>query len=224
MRQSINAKPFSQILAEPVPLEGRWAALAPGRVVARPAVRRVGEAKLSTAAVRVLAGLAEGTSVVRSPARADTALVVDVPNQGGTDSFLFRTRSKQLYGTPKIAQSPDAAALFAAYLLLGRVPDFSAAYLELLKGLETNLPQVELDGLMASAADELVLACDIDLGLDDQPVETVWFYFVSPTGDAVSEFTEAGLILTPLLREPDTLSDYLAGVAGEFDQIKLPRL
>jgi hypothetical protein len=198
--------------------------LAPDSAVTRPAGRRVGEAKLSTAAVRVLAGLVEGTSVVRYLARADAALVADIPNQAETDSFIFRTRSNQVYGTPKIAQSPDVAALFAAYLLLQRVPDFSAAYLDLLKGLETNLPQVELDGLMASAADELVFACDVELGLEDRPAEIVWFYFVSPTDDAVSEFTEVGLILTPLLREPNTLSDYLTGVAGEFDQIKLPRL
>jgi hypothetical protein len=231
MRQNISSKPFSAILSRPRPLTGRWSGLVDGAEVIVPAKRRTGEAKLHAALVRTIAGLLEGTSTARYVARHDPAIVVDIANGDQVDSFLYRTRSNQVYATSAMPQSPDAAALFAVRLLVYPKTDFAYAYVSLLTALESDgWSQSELDGLMASAADELAYACVTDLSLDETPSssDTVWFYAIGPTSrDMVGEFDEPGVALSPLLRDPAALSNYLyldqlpAGLEG-FKWPKLP--
>ena len=227
MKQCINPKPFSQILAQPVPLDEPWSGLVHGVTVAVPAARRTGEAKLSSAAVRVIAGLLEGTSAARYVARSDPALVVDVTGPAGIDSFVYRSRSNQVYGTPTLAQHPDSASLFATFLLLSRAPDFSAAYGRLSSAFEVDAPQAELNALMATTADELVYACTTDFDLDELMGDTVWFYAIGPSSrEMLEELDEAGLDLSPLLQDPDMLSSYLyfPNTPTPFDGLKLPAL
>jgi hypothetical protein len=228
MKQSIFAKPFSQILDRPFPLAGRWSGLIEGAEVIVPASRRTGPGKLRISLVRSIAGLLEGTSTARIVARNDPAIVADVANGDQVDSFVYRTRSCQVYGTPAIAQSPDAAALFAVRLLVQPKTDFAYAYLALLAALESgDWTQSDLDGLMASAADELAYACTADLGLDEDPGNTVWFYAIgSPASrEMVDELNESGVDLSPLLRDPATLSNYLYldQLPAGFEGIKLPK-
>jgi hypothetical protein len=176
-----------------------------------PAKRRTGEAKLQAALVRTIAGLFEGTSTARFVDRTDPAIVVDIANGDQVDSFLYRTRSNQVYATSGMPQSPDAAALFAVYLLVYPKTDFAYAYVSLLAALESDgWSQSELDGLMASAADELAYACVTDLTLDESPSNTVWFYAIGPSSrDMVDELDDPGTDLAPLLRDPAALSNYL---------------
>jgi MoxR-like ATPase len=223
MRQAIASVPFvANIVARPASgLAGRWSALADEQPIAKPAIRRgagVGS-KLWLNAVRALDGLVAGTTAVRYVSQSDPALVGDVKIQGSVESFCYRTRSNQVYTTGPMQQSPDACALFAVRLLANRAADFSAAYLALLSGIAANKPQPDLDGLMATAADELLYACQEDLGLDATPqCDTVWFYSVRPTADdAVHEYTEAGaLSLTPLLTDPSIFEKYLKGEPTPF--------
>ena len=229
MRQAIASVPFvANIVARPASgLAGRWSALADEQPIARPAIRRgagVGS-KLSLNAVRSLAGLLERTTAVRYVSQSDPALVGDVKFQGSVESFCYRTRSNQVYTTGPMQQSPDACTLFAARLLANRSADFSAAYLALLTGVTTNKPQAELDNLMGTAADELLFACVEDLRLDVTPqCDTVWFYSVRTTDDAVHEYAEAGaLSLTPLLTDPAIFEKYLKGESTPFVVIeKIP--
>jgi hypothetical protein len=228
MRQCISPKPFSSILTQSIPLTGRWSGLAEGTDVIVPAKRRTAEAKLHTALVRTIAGLLEGTSAARFVAGADPAIVVDIANGDQIDSFLYRTRANQVYATSAMPQSPEAAALFAVRLLTYPKTDFAYAYVSLLAALESDSwAQPELDGLMASAADELAYACVTDLALDETPSDTVWFYAIGPSSrEMVEELDNPGTDLAPLLRDPAALSNYLyldqlpAGLEG----LKLPKL
>jgi len=226
MKQCISPKPFSEILAEPADLSPHWSpfSLKSGQPVAQPAVRRNGPATVSTAAAQVLIELTEGQIHVRYVGDPDPALAANfLTGEERVDRMLYRTRSKQFYSTTKIAQPTQEAALAATFLLLHRVPDFSQAYLALLKAMASLAWQPhKLSRLLASAADELVYACAVDLRLDDQPCDTVWFYNIIPDIDRIDVFDDPSrLWLDELLREPDFLKAYLAGKPAYISDLKI---
>ena len=238
MRQAINAKPFTQIMADAVPFESAFPfyGLAHGDPVEVPAARRSGPASVNSLAVRTLIEMTGGGLTVRYLDRTDPALVMSfLADDDRVDRLALRTRAYQIYSTTRAQQPKECLALFATFLLLNKAPDFCAAYLALLTAAaedqeideENNLLTAELDRLMASAADELVYACEADLGLAQVPGNLVWFYAIHPELDSVDELDDgkSGAQLNLLLGDPGNLRSYLAGEpGGPFAGLRIGRL
>ena len=228
MKQSINAQPFINTIVSRASagLAGRWSNLRDEAPIAKVAARRkAGEtSKLWLNVVRALVHIMDGSATISYVSRADPALVSEITTQGSVDGFLYRSRACQIYFTGAMQQSPDALVLFATRLLINRTTDFSNAYLALLVGVAAAKPQPELDALMATAADELMFACQEDLALDEVPSETVWFYAVKKDTDSIDEFSDASALkIGPLLSDAVVFGKYLAGEPTAFDIVsKVP--
>ena len=222
----LNVQFLTDVVCRPAAgLAGRWSGLRDGQAIAKPSSRRpAGDTSvLYLNLVRALAGLLDGKTAVRFVGGGnEKALVAEVDTQGTIESFMYRTRARQVYGTSNVPNHPDAMAVFAARLIANRGLGFPAAYLELLRGISTNAAQPVLDELMATASDELLVAAAEDLNLDSisTPPLTVFVYNVNARTDQLPEFTDTTFLpLTPLFTDSVVLSDYLGGKAGNFAKL-----
>ena len=217
MRQSNKIVSFEKVLAQrAIPLADRWAPLLDGTPIANPAKRAVAAGavrSVSISAVRAVLALAEHSAAIRFVASADPAFVTVVTIQGTDETLVYRTRGEQVLTSTVLPQSPNAAILFASRFLVSRSADFSAAYLALLEGLEAKRDQAVLNGLVASAADELVQGIIDDLDQD----ALIWYYGASVSAGEIDEAEDpAGVDLVPLFADAKMLGQYLRGEATPF--------
>jgi hypothetical protein len=196
MKQLISVRPFlDEIVRRPIPpLDNHWSGLVDGQDIAHPAALRsqTSPVKLSLSAVKTLAQLIEGSAKIILLPRHDSSVRVDFPagsvNHAPNKCF-YRMRSSAIYTTTPFGQDSETLILFAIRLLIHKAPNFSLAYLNLLNGLAQGRPQVELDDLMTTASDELMLACEQTLGLNEVfdssgYFKVVWMYAIREERDS----------------------------------------
>ena len=239
MKQGPNDTPFiSVVVAAPSgSLAGRWAGLVEGSPIARPAKRRAPGEKpvLHLNAVRALAHLLDGDVNLRLVVGHEKTLVAEIEGGGETHSILYRICASQVYSSDRAERHPDTLVMFAARLLAMGIPVFSYAYLALAQAVTDGADPREADALMATAADELIVACVKDLGLDqtmthrdlDGDFITIWFHDAKADRDVLSEFADhTAIALTPLFADGAVFARYLAGESTPFDaadSIPLPK-
>lgn len=212
MREAYSTSAFTYLVDQPFrALPGRFAHLADGDPVAKPAERRpygekVGFVRL---AGQALLWLSDGEADLKFIPGSDPALVAlppdaDVP---GT-RMAYRTKSLTVLSASDVAQDAALIVLFAARLLLARLPDLSGAYLAYLRARDADAPSEVLDACLMSAADELFFALSADLRIDGD--DHRWFY--AARFSEVEEWDHAAAVpISELLADRATFADYLDG-------------
>jgi MoxR-like ATPase len=222
MRQLPSPKPFVSYMM-PMPgtgLSGRWANLLDGQDIAQVAKRRAGgkltfPAKLNLNSARAIIHLLEGDAELRYY-NGNTEETILAHLRTPDETMLYRLVSNMIYTTASFSQGGESAVLFAARLLINKTPDLAEAYLALLQGLANPLrDQKELDDLMATTCDELMVALAEDLELEkhDNTTDFVnWFNSVSLDRDAkvLDELKATGTLdLKDLFAEVTIFEKYL---------------
>jgi MoxR-like ATPase len=221
MRQFFNAEPFDKVFArQSMPLWGRWLGLKDGDKIATPAKRASGASLLSLSAAAALIRLLEGTDKLCFVSAADPAMYIVATTDGDEETILYRTRNEQVINTTPVSQSPTTAALFAARLISNRVPDLSAAYGATLAAYAAGADNAVLLPLLATAADELVVAVTEDIDQDSM----VWFYSANVQDGDTEELDDAGAVdLRPLFTDPAVFGAFQKGEPTDFTVLdKLP--
>ena len=209
------------VLGAPAPQieDPRFVALSDGDTIVAPALRRQAgvdglpaRATLSLASARAIHALATGVELRFSDGADPSFTLV-----GPITSVAYRTLSNTVLSTGSTPYPASAAIPFAARLLLGPTDegaDFRAAYLAFLVALERGAEQEELNGLLATAADELVVAIRLDMAAE----RTEWNSSAKRDGSDAPEFAEdpAALALTPLLANAAALRAYTEGGETSF--------
>lgn len=221
IRQVTSVAPYvSQVLTNPTSMPaGRWQNLQQDFALSRPATRRqAGDSPaFSVQIAKAVLALAEGSAQVRFVAGADPALVCTVKASGRQDTASYRMRDDAIVATGMIAQPWFAAIDIAARLLISRVPEFSAAYGELLTALAANEPQEKLDTLVAHVSDELAVALETDCDLESLS----WFCQADIDAGEMDEARDpSALPLDSLFADKAKFDAYLGGEAGEFGLVE----
>lgn len=218
MQQASTVHPFTErtLFGSPAAMPaGRWQGMQHGTPVAVPAKRRSAgiQPPRSNPACKAIIALIDGTCDIRFVAGSDPAFVATIHAPGMTEFVAFRTRDEAILTSTTKSQSPWAAVVLAAHLLVDGQSDFAEAYAALLDATTNGAPQDKVNALLETAADEMCFAFDSDLDL----MAASWFRQADPaTGDFDEAIDTTALPLTPLFSKPDVLARFRAGTAPEY--------
>jgi nitric oxide reductase NorQ protein len=225
--QATRTTHFATVLEQtPDVVEGRWAAIAHGQPVAKPAARRdpaLRHPGASAPAVNAIAALVTGLEAasIRFVTSGQPAIVAEVNVAGRWETISYRLLDDEIIHTAMIGQPPVAAIPVAARLLLGRSADFAAAYGALLAGIEAGTAQAELNELMLTCADELLVGIEHDLANLDG---AKWFCTANTDPKKgpvdIEEVNDVGdMALETLLKDRATFEAYQKGEQTPFDAL-----
>jgi|GEM_PF-6804626 MoxR-like ATPase len=214
------------VLGAPAPQieDPRFVALSDGDAIATPAIRRTAgvdglpaRATLSLASARAIHALATGAEL-RFSDGADPSFTLVSP----ITSVAYRTLSNTVLSTGSTPYPASAAIPFAARLILGPADegaDLRVAYLAFLTAMAEGAEQAQLDTLLGTAADELVVAIRLDLAAD----RTEWQSSAKRDGSDAPEFANdpAAVAVGVLLADPVALATYTSGGETPFATMRM---
>lgn len=217
MREAYGTSAFTYIVDQPFrALPAPFAQMEDGAPVAAPAQRRpygasVGFVRLAGQALLWLSDNDAALKFVPGPDPALVALPPDADVEG--QRMAYRLGSLTVISAGDVVQDPALVLLFAARLLLARLPDLSRAYLDFLRARDAEAGQPQRDARLMSAADELFFALAADLRIDAD--DHRWFY--DARFSEVPEWDDSDAVpIGELLADAATFANYLG------DNLRLP--